>query len=437
VIPVLTTEEMQAVDRAAPEPVEELIERAGAAVARAALDMLGGAYGKRVVVVAGKGNNGADGRAAARRLAARGVRVRVVAAGEADVLPPADLVIDAAYGTGFHGSYVAPDAGGAPVLAVDVPSGGVVRADRTVTFAALKPAHLLDPEPCGVIELVDIGLDVSGARTWLVEDSDVASRLPRRPRDGHKWQTAVFVAAGSPGMMGAPLLVARGAMRAGSGYVRLGVPGAEAGDLPPGNEAVAVPLPASGWAEPVLREAERCQALVVGPGLGRGDETGREVRRLVAESPVPVVVDADGLHALGEGAEAPGAVLTPHEGEFKALGGSGSDRFAAVRELAARRRAVVLLKGPATIVADPDGSVLVAATGRPSLATAGTGDVLSGVIGAFLARGLPRLEAAAFGAHVHGAAAGLGRAEGLVAGDLPELVADWLSELVAFEGHRA
>ncbi|HZQ28289.1 MAG TPA: NAD(P)H-hydrate dehydratase [Acidimicrobiales bacterium] len=440
-IPVLTTAEMRAVDEAAPEPVEVLIERAGAAVARSALRMLGGqAYGRRVAVVAGKGNNGADGRVAARRLELRGARVNVVDPG-VPVPAGVDLVIDAAYGTGFRGSYTAPDPGGAPVLAVDVPSGvngdtgevceGAVWADATVTFAALKPGHLLGEGRlrCGPIELADIGLEIERVSSWLVEDADVAGQLPRRSHEAHKWQTAVFVAAGSPGMMGAPLLVARGAMRAGAGYVRLGVPGADVAALAPGHEAVAVRVPAHDWAPVVLTELERCKALVVGPGLGRGDEAARAVRRLVAASPVPVVVDADGLNVLGE---VPGGVLTPHDKEFERLAGRppGPDRMADVRSLASSRNATVLLKGSTTLVAEPDGTVLFAATGTPALATAGTGDVLAGVVGAFLARGLPPLRAAAFAAHVHGAAAHLGYGEGLVAGDLPELIARWLSVAV-------
>jgi NAD(P)H-hydrate epimerase len=432
VIPVLTVEEMRAVDQAAPEPVEVLIERAGAAVARSALEVLGGGYGTRVVVVAGKGNNGADGRAAARRLRARGVGVTVVEPGALAVLPPCDLVIDAAFGTGFRGHYDPPDTGDAFVLAVDVPTGGVVEADRTVTFAALKPAHLYDPEPCGSIEVVDIGLDAgAAAHAWLVEDDDVVELLPQLGRDGHKWRTAVFVAAGSAGMMGAPLLVARGAMRAGSGYARVGVPGAEAADWPAGNEAVAVSLPASGWADAVLGEAERCRALVIGPGLGRSDETAKNVRRVLAESPVPVVVDADGLNALGArpSIDRDDVVLTPHDGEFSRLAGEpvGEDRMASAMGLAERVGACVLLKGSTTTVARPDRQMLLAASGGPALATAGSGDVLSGVIGAFVARGLPVFEAAAFAAHVHGRAASLGLSDGLVAGDLPDLVAEWLS----------
>ena len=172
-IPVLTPAEMAAVDAAAPEPVEVLIERAGAAVAREALRLLGGAYGRRVVVLAGKGNNGADGRSAARRLERRGVRVEVIdALGAPARLPGADLVVDAAYGTGFRGAYDAPEAGGTPVLAVDIPSGVdgttgeaaglVLAATRTVTFAALKPGLLFDPgrSLSGDVVVADIGLDV-------------------------------------------------------------------------------------------------------------------------------------------------------------------------------------------------------------------------------------------------------------------------------------
>jgi hydroxyethylthiazole kinase-like uncharacterized protein yjeF len=420
-IPVLTPEEMRAVDAAAPEPFEVLVERAGGAVARAALRMLGGAYGRRVVVVAGPGNNGADGRVAARRLRARGVRVVVVEPGAE--LPPCDLVIDAAYGTGFRGEYKGPDPHGAQVLAVDVPSGDVV-ADATVTFAALKPA-LLFTQATGAIEVVDIGLDVSDARMWLVEDDDVRSALPVRPRDTHKWRTAVLVVGGSPGMAGAPSMAARAAMRAGAGYVRLAVPG----DLPVGGEAVAVSLPHRNWAS----LADRCRAVVVGPGLGRDDRVRQEVNALLAAVDVPVVVDADGLNVLDVSvvrARSAPTVLTPHEGEYERLAGRpvGEDRIEAARSLAAESGAVVLLKGSTTVVAAPDGTVLLSATGGPQLATAGTGDVLSGVVGAFLAQGIGAVHAAAFAAHVHGAASRLGFRRGLVAGDLPELVAAWLSD---------
>ena len=193
-IPVVTPEEMGAIDAAAPEPVDVLIGRAGAAVAQAAIDLLGGTYGRRVVIVAGKGNNGNDGRDAAARLERRGVRVQVIPADLAPAaLPPADLVIDAAYGTGFRGTYEAPDPGDAPVLAVDVPSGvdgltGVasgrpLRAVRTVTFAALKPGLLFHDGLvlAGDVHTADIGLDVSSATVHQIEASDVAAWLPDGP----------------------------------------------------------------------------------------------------------------------------------------------------------------------------------------------------------------------------------------------------------------
>jgi hydroxyethylthiazole kinase-like uncharacterized protein yjeF len=455
--PVVTVAEMRAVDAAALAHVDEatLVERAGTAVATWALRLMGGSYGRRVVVIAGKGNNGADGRVAAARLRRRGARVRVVEAldGPERIGPrgAVDLVVDAAFGTGFRGEYRAPAVpAGVPVLAVDIPSGvdgdtGVacgepLRADCTVTFAALKPGLLLGDGPllAGRVVVADIGLDVSGATIGLVEDDDVTRLLPPRRRATHKWVSAVAVVAGSPGMAGAADLCARAAYRAGAGMVRLGVPGVATTELPP-SEAVGAALPARGWAGDALAMAQRCRAMVVGPGLGRAPETAEDVRRLVATSAVPVVIDADGLYALGTGDEVARAlagaaalpVLTPHDGEFARLAGAppGPDRIADVRRLAARVGAVVLLKGPTTVVAGPgpDSETLLVTAGSPRLATAGTGDVLAGAIGAFVARGVAPLHAAALAAHVHGGAASLGPPEGLVAGDLADLVARWLS----------
>ena len=450
-IPVVTPEEMGEIDRAAPEPTDVLVARAGAATARAAASVLGGTYGRRVVVVAGKGNNGADGRAAAGRLRRRGVQVQLFEAADApDRLPPCHLVIDAAYGTGFRGDYSAPDPVGAPVLAVDIPSGvdgltgeaedGAVRAARTVTFAALKPGLLLYPgaELAGEVDVADIGLDVSSARAGVVEAADVAGWLPERPADTHKWKSAVWVAAGSPGMAGAAHLCTRAALRAGAGTVRLGIPGS---DPDPGSpEVVGRATPGEGWDAFVLEDSERAKALVVGPGLARTDATRDAVRRLLAASPLPAVVDADGLHALGDRSEAAAVlrdrtaptVLTPHTGEFERLNGSpaGGDRVGAVRELAAALGATVLLKGTTTVVAGPDGFVFFATTGDSRLATAGSGDVLSGVLGALLAQGLDGPPAAAAGAFLHGCAAGLGWRQGLVAGDLVDLLPPALARLV-------
>ncbi|MFN8018257.1 MAG: NAD(P)H-hydrate dehydratase [Acidimicrobiales bacterium] len=456
--PIVTPEEMAAIDAAAPEPVEVLIERAGAAVARAALDLLGGAYGRRVVVIAGKGNNGADGRAAARRLEARGVRCTVLdAAALPDVLLRCDLVVDAAYGTGFRGEFLAPaladDA--TAVLAVDIPSGvsgltgalsgSALAADVTVTFAALKPGLLLGdgPDLAGEVRVADIGLDVTGARAHLVQPADVASWLPVRERDVHKWRTATWIVGGSPGMAGAPRLAAAAALRAGAGYVRLSVPGGGTEGGAP-IEAVGVALPKAGWAAEVLAGLDRFRALAVGPGIGTTPQAAAEVRALVAGAAVPTVVDGDGLRALGTSAAGiigarpaqHDVVLTPHDGELEALTGGppGADRFAAVRAVAEQTGAVVLLKGPTTLVAHPDGQVLAATEGDARLATAGSGDVLTGTIAALLAQGLGPLHAAAAGAVLHGLAGQLGWSRGLVAGDLAELLPAALEAAAALEG---
>lgn len=451
-IPVLTPEEMRAVDRAAPQPVEVLVERAGSAVARAAIDMLGGTYGRRVIIVAGKGNNGADGRVAAERLRRRGVRVTVI---EADEVPPrlpsSDLVIDAAFGTGFRDAYGAPDPAGAPVLAVDIPSGvdgltgevgeHAVEAAATVTFAALKPGLLFGAGQghAGRVSVADIGLDVSRSTISVIEAGDVAGWVPTPPRESHKWKAALWMVAGSPGMTGAADLAARAAMRCGAGTVRLGTPGEPPSPRFP--EVVGRPLPAEGWDGHVAADLDRVKALVLGPGLGRTDAIATAVRRLLAVARLPVVVDADALYALGSLDDPtrllrnrPGpTVLTPHDGEFTRLTGCppGPRRISAVRHLAASTRSTVLLKGSTTIVADPSGDVLLNMTGDARLATAGTGDVLAGVIGALLAQGLDAPCAAAAGAFVHGRAAGLGWQRGLVAGDLLDLLPAVLKSIAA------
>ncbi len=453
VLPIVTPEEMKAIDEAAPEPVEVLIERAGAALALAAVRLLGGTYGRRVVVIAGPGNNGADGRAAARRLARRGAHVSVVEAAAVDggVVGPCDLVIDAAYGTGFRGEWQAPDVGDALVLAADIPTGvdgttgaagkGVLPAHHTVTFAAVKPGLLFPPgsDLAGELEVADIGLDTSRVHSHLVQRGDVAHWWRPRAREWHKWKDAVMVVAGSPGMAGAGHLAALGALRSGAGMVRLASP---AGVTLVGGptEVVRTTLPPQDWSESVLATLDRFHALVIGPGLGRADVTAAEVRRTVAGCPTPVVVDGDGLFALAWNAgdasgllrerEAP-TILTPHDGEYALLTGHrpAADRIAAARMLSARTQAIVLLKGAATVVAEPGGRARVVTVGDERLATAGTGDVLAGITGALLARGLDAFDAAAAAAWIHGRAARKGFVHGLVASDLPDFVPEVLETL--------
>jgi NAD(P)H-hydrate epimerase len=234
-------------------------------------------------------------------------------------------------------------------------------------------------------------------------------------------------------------LVAEAAMRSGAGIVHLSVPGMTLPDPP--IEIVQRPVPSSAWAAAVTGSLDRFHAVVVGPGLGRSDETASAVRELVVGAPLPMVIDGDGLFALGWSADGASAllrrrtsptVLTPHDGEYTMLSGSrpGGDRIVAARRLAADTGCTVLLKGPATVAADPDGDALVVTAGDSRLATAGTGDVLSGIIGALLAGGVKPLHAAAAAAWVHGQAARRGPHHGLVASDLPELIPVVLEELL-------
>jgi NAD(P)H-hydrate epimerase len=452
-----------------------LVDRAGGAVAHGARRLLGGAYGRRVVVVCGKGNNGADGRVAGQRLADWGARVDRfdLAAIERPrfdrALGRADLAVDAMFGTGFRGplegdaAFAAEALSAAPcaVLAVDIPSGvdgltGAVRgpaveAEATVCLAALKPGLVFFPGAAlaGDVAVADIGIDPHSPPPSLgvTEQADVAAWLPRRGHESHKWSVGgVFVVGGSQGMTGAAMLAGRAALRAGAGIVVAGLPG-DAARAASGSEVITRSLPATAAGaldedavKEVLDGLDRFRALVVGPGLGQAPPTVAAVRRLVAEAPVPLVLDADGLNALGGDldllASRPAAtVVTPHAGEYARLAGEpvGEDRVAAARRLAERSGAVVLLKGSRTVVADPTGRAAVNLTGGPWLATAGTGDVLSGVVGALAALGLPAFRAAAAGAWIHGRAGDLHRPPpwhaGLVAGDLVDALPTVLAGL--------
>lgn len=449
---VVTPAEMNAIDAAADTRVDVLIERAGWAVARSARALLGGTYGRRVMVVAGPGNNGADGMVAARILSGWGVKTRVVRV-DRNTPPPntfeaCDLVIDAAYGTGFRGVFVAPDCGLVPVLAVDIPSGvdgltgSVSETSRpficthTCTFAALKPGLLFGAGPsyAGTVEVADIGLRTP-SEVHLLDIEEVKGRVPQRARSAHKWSAAMLVVGGSIGMTGAPSLTARAAMRAGAGMVRLLIPGdPHPGAGPFGSEIVGVAISESKWEHAALVALQKCGALVVGPGLGREPATLASAAALIeSTNTVPMVIDADALVAVagrrfGERAGHAGVVLTPHDGEFRSLTGSSvtNDRIESCRTLARSANAVVLLKGPTTVIADPNGRVELVANGDSRLATAGSGDVLSGIIGALMSQGLPAFEAASTGAFVHGGAASLGNRLGFVASDIIENLPAWL-----------
>lgn len=441
--PLITPEEMRRVDAGATEPLEHIIERVGALVAMEAIALMGGTYGRRVVVVAGPGNNGADGRAAARHLEHRGVCC-VVFDPDVSAIPACDLVIDAAFGTGLSRDYRAPAIpDGTLVLAIDIASGhdGLTgeahgrpfRADRTVVLGALKPGNLFEPARSagGDRRIVDIGLDATELITpssHEIEAPDVAAWLPTRPADTHKWKAACWVIAGSPGMAGAAELTVRGAQRGGASYVRLSSPGSAL----TGSFAEAVMASMSKNFE--TPDIDRFASMVIGPGLGRDPGQTAAFFDLVERVDLPMVLDADALWHLGslsrsQAADALAnrvvpAVLTPHDGEFFRIwnGPPGSDRIAAAQAAAEEFGAVMLLKGPTTVIAAPESPAFVMSAGTTQLASAGTGDVLAGLIGAFLALGMAPHLAAASAAFVHAQAAELGPRNGLVAGDLPDLV---------------
>lgn len=452
-IPVVTPDEMRRLDDAAianGTPLEVLVERAGWAVARHAREMLGGTYGRRVTIVAGPGHNGDDGRVAARWLAESGVKVDVLDARHLpSTLADTDLVIDAAFGTGFRGEWN-PPVTTAPVLAVDLPTGvdGLTgRAHgapwscaRTVTFAAAKPGHFFHDGArlCGEIAVADIGLDVSATRAGIVTAGDVVTLWPRRRRDDHKWKHGALVVAGSPGMTGASALVSEAAMRSGAGIVHLVSPGVDSGPVHP-IEVVRRHVGAT-WSDDVLAEDSRRFAVVtIGPGLGRRPDTMREVRRVAADSDRPLVVDGDALHAIDVETlarrRAP-TILTPHDGEFIALTGAapGDHRVAAARDLAARSGAVVLLKGPVTVVADASGEVRLVTNGDERLATAGSGDVLAGVVTGALAGGASPFEAASLAAWVCAEAGRRRRRHGSIASDVLAAVPSVLDDLMGSAG---
>ncbi len=494
--PVLTPDQMRAADEAAIEsgtPGAELMDRAAHACALVALRMLGGAYGKRAVVVAGKGNNGGDGIACARHLGAAGVTATVLLLGEpggdaarhldiARRITPrgrfaaepwsveaferatarADVIVDAIFGTGLEDAprgdagvaIAAINSADVPVVAIDIPSGvsggdgrvpgEAVAADVTLAIQALKVGHVVLPgaSRCGRTDVVDIGIAVEPSDTLVPQPSDAAAVLPALEVDTHKYRVgALAVLAGSSGMTGAAILTAQGAIRSGAGLVILGVPSSTLEVFETSvSEAIKVPLPEveghldAKAVDELGDRLERCRALAVGPGLGRGPQAIAMVRRAL-DVPLPIVVDGDGLWALGEvlrdepdvlRSRTEESILTPHSGEFVYLGGDASagDRLSAVRDLSEQLGAIVHLKGRRAITASPRGAVWVNTTGNPGLATGGTGDVLTGVVGSLVAQGAEPTDAMWAGAFLHGlagdvAAGFLGRRP-LAARDLPE-----------------
>jgi hydroxyethylthiazole kinase-like uncharacterized protein yjeF len=448
--PLLTAGETRVAEEAHQGSLDELMERAGSAVA----DVVLRRYPGRVTVVCGTGKNGGDGRVCARVLREAGRDVTLVE-GVGDLGEP-DVIVDALLGIGLR---EAPredaarmielvNACARPVVSVDVPSGvdastgevaGVaIRATTTVTFGAAKVGLAIAPGRlyAGAVTVAPLGLRPREHEHALVPASALLE-VPRKHSGSSKYSAgSVLVVGGSRGLTGAPMLASLAAFRADAGYVAVAAPESMLPILETALlEVVKRPLPedSSGRllprsADAILAAAEKADAVAIGPGLGRSEGTVALVRLLLEQLDLPVVLDADALWNLEPFARAAPTVLTPHSGELAALLGTDSreidaHRLDAVRRATSRFGAVVLLKGADTLVASPREGVLVATYGTPALATAGTGDVLTGVIAAFLAKGMEAKLAAAVGAVAHGIAAELiDPQRGVIASDLlPEL----------------
>jgi NAD(P)H-hydrate epimerase len=486
---------------------ETLMERAGAGVVEAMERHYGSPLAMRVLVLCGGGNNGGDGFVAARRLARHGAQVQVALLAERGKLrgeakthlermesagvtleTPAseaalerlissrdswDFALDALLGTGARG---APEglmaAGvcalgrlrerGTRVIAVDMPTGAeadsgavpaeAVSADLTVTFGLPKRGQLFYPARAhvGTLEVVDIGLSPAAIEqvaphVRLAVVPDMAALIPVREPQANKGSLGrVFLVGGSVGLTGAITLSARGALRAGAGYVTVAVPSSVC-DIVEAKltEATKLPLPetpdrtlAADALELILLHAGRADVMVLGPGLSRNAQSLELARRVTAEWERTLVLDADGLTAFQDHREEIShghaqRILTPHLVEMERLTGIQvaeieARKLEVAMEHARRWQSVVVLKGPPTVIASPEGEATVSPTGNPALATLGTGDVLSGTIAAFAANGLPPYDAARLGAYVHGMAGDLLTAEKGQAGNVAWDVAETL-----------
>lgn len=487
-----TTEKREQAAMALGVEEPELMRRASEALANAVDELLAGAAGRRVVVFCGRGKNGGDGYGAAMFLRMRGASVAAVDVGDGGIAPlcrlmreqfeagggdvrafadisdnilrGADAIVDAMFGIGFHGelSGQALDAAkmindaSAKVISADLPSGvecdsalaskNAVGADLTVSFGCAKPAHFVQPAKslCGRVIVANIGISGEiearfGSNIALIDEHFVAERLRPRKQDSHKGDYGkLLIVGGSAGYTGAPCLAAEGALRSGVGIAFAAAPECVYPIVAAAakREAVCLPTPSTdrGYSmsalEPLVERAKSCDALLLGPGLGRSEESDRVALELISRAECPLVLDADGINAASENIDilrersAP-TVVTPHDVEFGRLGGTlDGGRIAGASALAKRLGAVVVLKGNSTVTADPGGSVAVNSNGNPGMATGGSGDVLAGVIASLAAQGMKPFDAAAVGVWLHGRAGDIAAEElgeyGMLPSDLAE-----------------
>jgi hydroxyethylthiazole kinase-like uncharacterized protein yjeF len=514
---IATSQQIKNIDRRAIRefgiPGTVLMENAATAVMAEMERFFDGLAGVRVGILCGKGNNGGDGLALARRLVIRGVAVRVAllapfsaVAGEAkvnlsilrttdveitpnasarslsDIIAWSDVIVDAMLGVGLSsplkGLYAQAvnmiNSSGRPVVAIDIPTGidadtgmvmgAAVKADLTVTMALLKRGLVLHPGAryAGALRVADIGVpaeavDREKITVTLLDRGYAWGLIPRRGPDSHKGDFGhLMVVAGSPGKAGAAVMSARSSLRSGVGLVSVATPN---GLVPIVQshiaEAMCIPSAESiegtlglGSEEELLKAAVGMSACAIGPGLSTHYETVQVVRNLLQRLTVPAVIDADALNALAgftdilKRTKAP-VILTPHPGEMGRLVGLSSsdvqkDRITIASEFATKHKVVLVLKGAGTVVACPDHETFINSSGNPGMATAGTGDALTGMIGGLLAQGYPAKQAACLGVYLHGLAGDLAAKEkgeaGMIAGDLIEKIPDAIKETMDREG---
>ncbi len=505
---VVTAEEMREIDRKTIEevgiPAGVLMERAGSAVAARIREFF---TRRKVIVLAGSGNNGGDGVVAARELFNSGWNVKVLLIGKKEKLSPdcrnqlniarkiglpmqfrtkitsADLhsalVVDALLGTGLNKDVKGAAAEAiafltdseSPVVSVDIPSGissdtgqvmgSAVKADYTVTFGLPKRGHLLYPgaECAGKLFVDDIGfpeglLTSDEVKVEIVEKRIISLLVPERPRYSHKGDYGhVLIVAGSRGKTGAALMAARACLRAGSGLVTIGVPESLL-DLFQSRvtEEMTLPLPDNGDGSLSSKAADlilnflsgKADVLAIGPGIGVTRETQKIMKEIIQSSRSPLVIDADGINSIAdisvfEKAQAP-AVITPHPGEMARLIRSRRsdierDRISTALSVSRETGADLILKGVPTVVAEPGGRAFVNSTGNPGMATAGTGDVLTGIVASFIGQGLNPVDASVAGVYMHGLAGDVAASEkgehSLIASDIIEALPEafkWLKK---------